>query len=521
MASRRFRSRRSLGNTLNFNDRRLAYLEKRPGPRRLQPQVVTTDKLVRAAIVTDVIDNAAVVEEKIDDNQVSTRTIAPVAVTNTEVANSAVDNRTIQTDAIDARTIRANAITADEVSADAITAGKISADAITAREISADAITAEQISANAVTAEALTANAVTAGKIDADAITAREISADAVTASEISANAVTAEQLSANAVTAGKIDADAITAREIRANAITASEISAGSISSEKIVAGGITANVITSGTINAATVNVTNINASNITAGTLTGRTVRTSSSGNRVELSNSNQVRFFSGGQVGTISPTGTGGTGLMLSGAAGATYPYFYAGSGRASSFIDGNRGIGITPGNNVIAGSTRFTTRVVMSDLAGSSTRMVVARGDGALATQAIASGPPGPPGPIGPRGPRGFPGPASDRRLKKAVNPTPLGLDFINKLRPVSFVWKTDNQERVQYGLIAQEVESLFEQEGIGNYGVVFRDGEKYKGKDTDDKTPVRKLDYYQFISPMIRSIQELTSRVEELERKAL
>jgi hypothetical protein len=211
-------------------------------------------------------------------------------------------------------------------------------------------------------------------------------------------------------------------------------------------------------------------------------------------------------------------------MLSGTSGTGYPYFYAGNGRDSMFIDGNRGIGITPGNTVLAGSVRFTTTVTVSDLAGSSTRMVVARGDGTLATQAIGSGPTGPrglPGPPGPPGPRGLPGPPSDGRLKTAVNPTPLGLDFINKLRPVSFTWKTDGQSNVQYGLIAQEVEEVFSARGVQKYGLVYRDGEKYTGNDSDDKTPIRKVDYYQFISPLIKSVQELALRVEILERKVL
>ena len=132
-----------------------------------------------------------------------------------------------------------------------------------------------------------------------------------------------------------------------------------------------------------------------------------------------------------------------------------------------------------------------------------------------------AGPPGPAGARGPAGPPGPPGPAgakSDSRLKAAVSPTLIGLDFINKLRPVSFSWKEDNSQRVQYGVIAQEVEAALGADAE-KYGIVFRDGEKYSGTDSNDITDVRRVDYYQLISPVIRSIQELSSRVNALEEK--
>jgi hypothetical protein len=83
---------------------------------------------------------------------------------------------------------------------------------------------------------------------------------------------------------------------------------------------------------------------------------------------------------------------------------------------------------------------------------------------------------------------------------------------------VSFSWKGDSNERIQYGVIAQEVEAVL---GVDaeKYGIVFRDGEKYYGTDSNDTTEIRKVDYYQLISPVIRSIQELSSRVNALEEK--
>lgn len=49
---------------------------------------------------------------------------------------------------------------------------------------------------------------------------------------------------------------------------------------------------------------------------------------------------------------------------------------------------------------------------------------------------------------------------SDARLKKGVQESDLGLDFINKLRPVSYYWKQGDDRKLHYGLIAQETENV-------------------------------------------------------------
>jgi hypothetical protein len=73
----------------------------------------------------------------------------------------------------------------------------------------------------------------------------------------------------------------------------------------------------------------ITSLDADTITAGTLTGRTVRTSASGNRVEMSNTDVISFYNndGLTVGTIQPgflnegliltAGTGGSSIVMTG------------------------------------------------------------------------------------------------------------------------------------------------------------------------------------------------------------
>lgn len=92
--------------------------------------------------------------------------------------------------------------------------------------------------------------------------------------SSLSANCITATQIAAGAVTAGAIAANAITADKINASAITADKIAASAITADKI------------------------------DANALTAKTLRTASSGKRVEVSasgtNNGQIEFYNSSNV-----------------------------------------------------------------------------------------------------------------------------------------------------------------------------------------------------------------------------
>ena len=133
---------------------------------------------------------------------------------------------------------------------------------------------------------------------------------------------------------------------------------------------------------------------------------------------------------------------------------------------------------------------------------------------------------------------------SDVRSKHTIENSLLGLNFINALRPVSYKWKVGYNEvavqkdengeplldenrqiiktitpktgtRTHYGLIAQEVKEVLEQIG--------KDGEDFAGwilSDKDDPNSHQSLRYHEFISPIIKSIQEL-SEIANNSTKAL
>ena len=146
--------------------------------------------------------------------------------------------------------------------------------------------------------------------------------------------------------------------------------------------------------------------------------------------------------------------------------------------------------------------------------------------------------------------------ASDARLKTNVEDTPLGLDFINKLRPVQFQWKDRTSQeltspdgeplpsnspgvRVHQGLIAQELKSVLDELGIDS-GIHIRvndiptvaKGFKANPFDPNDvPVPVdiplpngingiQGIRYDELIGPLIKAVQQLSARVIELENSS-
>ncbi len=123
---------------------------------------------------------------------------------------------------------------------------------------------------------------------------------------------------------------------------------------------------------------------------------------------------------------------------------------------------------------------------------------------------------------------------SDRNLKTQISGSDLGLDFINDLNPVKYQWL--NGSRPHYGLIAQEVSSSLSKSSVhtDNFAGYIENrmfvsasvsGSEKDIRDTDGwemenftpiPNPELSLRYNEFISPMIKAIQELSSQVETL-----
>ena len=90
---------------------------------------------------------------------------------------------------------------------------------------------------------------------------------------------------------------------------------------------------------------------------------------------------------------------------------------------------------------------------------------------------------------------------SDRTRKTNIQNTDLGLNFINKLQPVSYTWLDSKDDIKHYGLIAQDVAEVL--------------NNNKTGISVDGKT----IGYTELIAPMVKAIQELSDKVKQLERE--
>ncbi len=97
------------------------------------------------------------------------------------------------------------------------------------------------------------------------------------------------------------------------------------------------------------------------------------------------------------------------------------------------------------------------------------------------------------------------GAASDERLKTNIEDTQIGLDFIKSLRPVDYEWKEGDQKgRKRHGFIAQEVKET--KEDFGGY-------------QYDENDDIHKLEYNDFIAPLVKAMQELAEENKELRER--
>ena len=129
---------------------------------------------------------------------------------------------------------------------------------------------------------------------------------------------------------------------------------------------------------------------------------------------------------------------------------------------------------------------------------------------------------------------------SDIRLKEDIQPISLGLDFVEKLEPVDFKWKssyldesiennnienswkknrTEVLSNLQQGFIAQDLQkAVYEYTGSNNalgavYKKNFTDKEQKDYKDDE----LGHVDMQQLVPVLVKSIQQLSAKIKVLE----
>jgi hypothetical protein len=125
--------------------------------------------------------------------------------------------------------------------------------------------------------------------------------------------------------------------------------------------------------------------------------------------------------------------------------------------------------------------------------------------------------------------------ASDKRDKTDVEPVKMGLEFINQLEPVTYRWDkrakyidkldptvdlnkvttdgTHKENWLDVGFLAQDVEAL-----EAKYGYLIEDETNLTTNLSEDGKQYG-LTYNKFTPMLVKAVQELSAKVEELENK--
>ena len=105
---------------------------------------------------------------------------------------------------------------------------------------------------------------------------------------------------------------------------------------------------------------------------------------------------------------------------------------------------------------------------------------------------------------------------SDRNFKRDISDLNLGLDLVTKLKPSQYNYKIDSEDCPKmYGLIAQDLEESLAEVGIEKNSTWLL---QHEPKDDVNQSDYA-LDYQKLTPILIKAIQELSAKVEELEGK--
>ncbi len=90
---------------------------------------------------------------------------------------------------------------------------------------------------------------------------------------------------------------------------------------------------------------------------------------------------------------------------------------------------------------------------------------------------------------------------SDKRLKNDIQESNLGLDFVNKLKPVSYIRNNNDLQTREYGFLAQDLEEALMTSSAADNGIITKD---YNG--------MYSVRYTDLMTPMVKAIQELNEQ---------
>ena len=472
-------------------------------------------------ITAGTIDASQITVTNIDADNITAGTLATarlnvsdiISTGNIIVTSNLTDGTTsISGSNIDTGTIDASVVNVTNLNADNINTGTLSADNIQIDNVTLDTDGSGNliIKSGGVGTNQIANNAITTVLINDDAITTAKIIDDAVTNALIATDAVNQDSIAANSVTA----------TEIVANTITASEIAASTITSAQIASNTITAGNIAANTITASEMNVTNLSSISADLGSITGGSINIGSgnftvdtSGNVVANSVTTRGKYLSQNITGTgqaglfseLSDSVTGGSDplriLCPSDDSDKDFFILMGDDPYSMAFSSGiptsaNHGLWFTGTGSIYMGGTNDS----FSPLADNSNDLgrLNNRWDDVYATNGTIQ--------------------TSDANDKSNIADSDLGLSFVSQLTPRKYTLNDGDSSRTHYGLIAQEVKTVLDNNNISTSDFApYIKGEILDTNNQGTGEYKHGLRYTELISILIKAIQELEQRIQDLE----
>lgn len=116
---------------------------------------------------------------------------------------------------------------------------------------------------------------------------------------------------------------------------------------------------------------------------------------------------------------------------------------------------------------------------------------------------------------------------SDERIKNSIEPIESSINFINKLKPVSYYLSNFTHEdtlnnitvdntgkRKHFGLIAQDVKAA-----LNDSGYLASEYSLWSSDNLQDENSLQWISYEEIIPHLVRTVQELSAKIEELESR--
>jgi hypothetical protein len=101
---------------------------------------------------------------------------------------------------------------------------------------------------------------------------------------------------------------------------------------------------------------------------------------------------------------------------------------------------------------------------------------------------------------------------SDERDKKEIQTLPLGLDFVDKLKPVKFVWNDRDEngkhDVEDFGFIAQDLKAVQEESEASYLNLVY-----------DENPDKLEASYGKLLPVLVKAIQEMSTEIKSLKEE--